>query len=232
MTWSKMRNTKKQILAFATLSVLFLFNQSCQTFIKQEILPAFNDSERVQHAQELLKTSYEGSVAKQFEGDREFETYIQKYITSENANIDAAELTKTVIELGKSHSYDPVFLLAVMKTESRFNPNAIGTHGEIGLMQIKPVTAAWITGKKKMAWKGAEALKNPSYNAQVGALYFDYLKKALNAESAHYINAYNMGMGNLHRLPAASKIAHPYYEKVFVNYLSIYQELQKIRETI
>jgi len=232
MTWSKMRNTIRKTLALTSLTFLFLFNQSCQSFIKKEILPAFNDSERVEHAHELLKDSYEKSIAKQFEGDREFETYLERYIASENSELDAAALSKTVMELGRSHKYDPVFLLAVMKTESRFNPNAIGTHGEIGLMQIKPVTAEWITGKKKVSWKGSEALKNPTYNAEVGALYFDYLKKALNAESAHYINAYNLGIGNLQRLPAASKLAHPYYEKVFVNYLSIYQELQKIRQTI
>lgn len=231
MTWSQMRNRKKQTILFTVLSALFFMNQSCQTYVKKEI-PLYNDTARIQHAHELLKTNYDASIAKQFEGDSEFSNYLQKYIKSENSAINSVELSKTLMQLSRSHSYDPVFLLAVMKTESRFDPNAIGTHGEIGLMQIKPVTAEWITGKRKMIWKGAEALKNPIYNAEVGALYFDYLKKALNAESSHYINAYNLGIGNLYRLPAASRISHPYYEKVFVNYLSIYQELQKIRQTI
>lgn len=231
MTRLKTGFTKKQVIVMTVLSVLFLVNQSCQTYLKKETV-VFSDQARIHHAQEILKTGYERSIAKQFEGDRDFSSYIEKYIASENADLDSAELSKTLMQLSESHSYDPVFLLAIMKTESRFNPNAIGTHGEIGLMQIKPVTAEWITGKRNFEWKGAEALKNPQYNAQVGALYFDYLKKALKAESSYYINAYNLGIGNLQRLPAASKTAHPYYEKVFVNYLTIYQELEKIRETI
>lgn len=231
MTWLKMRNTKKQTVVFVVLSVLFLFNQSCQTYLKKET-SAFDDKARVQHAQQLLKTNYEGSIAKEFEGDREFSTYLERYIASENSELDSVELSKAIVELARTHSYDPVFLLAIIKTESRFNPNAIGTHGEIGLMQIKPNTAEWITGKNKFSWKGANALKNPEYNVQVGALYFDYLKKALNARSAHYINAYNLGIHNLQRLPAAAQLGHPYYERVFVNYMTIYQELQKIRKTI
>jgi soluble lytic murein transglycosylase len=231
MTCAKTRNTKKQILVLTMLSTLFICNQSCQTYLKKDIV-VFDDHARIEHAQQLLQLDYATSDAKQFEGDKSFDSYLERYISSENSNLNSVELSKALVKLGREHNYDPVFLLAVIKTESRFNPNAIGTHGEIGLMQIKPVTAEWITGKKKFTWKGSEALKDPSYNMQVGTLYFDYLKKSLNSYSAHYINAYNLGMGNLRRLPAAEKLSHPYYERVFSNYIAIYQELQKIRKTI
>ena len=233
MTWSKMRNIKKQTTLLFVLSVLFIFNQSCQSFVRKETVVTFDESFRIQHAQELLKADYKTSIAKQFEGDQKFASYLERYIASENAKLNSAELSKTIIRMSEKHSYDPVFLLAIMKTESGFNPNAIGAHGEIGLMQIKPKTAAWITVKKKMAWKGSEALKNPSYNTEVGALYFEYLKKSLKSkESAHYINAYNLGMASLYRLPASERISHPYYDKVYDNYLAIYQKLQKMRQTI
>lgn len=234
MTWSNLRKIKKQSVVLIALSFVFLLNQSCQSLMikkSDDLSSALTEKARVQHAQELLKKSYKSSVAKEFEGDRKFASYLEKYIATANSDIDSTELSETLMKLSREHSYDPVFLLAVMKTESQFNPNAIGTHGEIGLMQIKPNTAAWIASKSKLNWKGAEALKDPSYNAEVGALYFKYLKKTLNSKSAHYINAYNLGLNNLQRLPASGRISHPYYEKVFVNYLSIYQELKKIRKS-
>ncbi|MFZ3229726.1 MAG: transglycosylase SLT domain-containing protein [Pseudobdellovibrio sp.] len=234
MAWTKLRNVKKQSYVVASLTFVFLMNQSCQSFTVKapDLSSELSDKARVQHAQELLKTGYNRSIAKEFEGDKEFSTYLEKYIAQENSSLDSVELSHTLMSLGRDHLYDPVFLLAVIKTESKFNPLALGSHGEIGLMQIKPDTAEWISGKNKFKWKGANALKDPAYNMQVGALYFNYLKKSLNSKSAHYINAYNLGINNLQRLPASGRISHPYYEKVFVNYLAIYQELKKIRKAI
>ncbi len=206
-------------------------NQACSVNPKRNEF-VLQDTQRIQHAQQLLPSTYSQSDIKSFEGDFKLASYIEMYITQENLNLDATKLTETLLKVSRQQGYDPVFLLAVIKTESQFNPNIVGSAGEIGLMQIKPSTAAWICHKKKIKWKGAEELKDPSYNVLIGAHYFHYLKKSLNSKSMRYINAYNMGINNLQRLPAAEQKKHPYYGRVISNYKTIYSELLKYRQTI
>ena len=154
------------------------------------------DLSRIKHAQELLPGIYKTSALKTFEGDLKMAEYIEKYIKQENPELNAQELTQTILKVSFEYGYDPVFLLAVIKTESKFNPNTIGSAGEIGLMQIKPKTAEWICKKRKIPWLGATKMRNPNYNIIVGAHYFHYLKVALDSESLRYINAYNVGINN------------------------------------
>lgn len=220
------RNTKKIFTRLFCFFFVCCFNFSCQT-------PKYshNESARLSHAKELLSSDYSSTTALRFEGDQNFGLYLTEYIQQENSKINSRSVTQALISASDKNHYDPVFLLAVIKTESQFNPRAVGSAGEIGLMQIKPDTAEWICQKSGFPWKGAAALKDPVYNLQIGALYFKYLKKSLKSRSAYYINAYNMGINNLQRLPASSKIKHPYYSKVMQNYIGIYQELQKIKNS-
>lgn len=222
-----MRLSDKKLARFFFLFLVVTFIQSCQSSRYSH-----NEAARLIHAKELLKSEYESTSAASFEGDHKFSQYLSEYINTENANLNSDIMTQALIAASAKNQYDPVFLLAVIKTESQFNPKAVGSAGELGLMQIKPDTAEWICQKSGFPWKGAKALKDPVYNVQIGALYFKYLKKSLKSRSAHYINAYNMGINNLHRLPASSKISHPYYAKVMQNYIGIYQELQKIKKSL
>ena len=226
-----MRNSKNKFALLFLSFGIFFANQGCQTQTKQETF--LNDSARTQQAKQLLNRSYAKSVAKEFEKDSHFAQYLKRYIAQENANLNSDDMSESLLQASRNYFYDPVFLLAVVKTESQFNPAAIGTHGEIGLMQIKPDTAEWICNKKKIKWKGSNALKDPAYNILVGATYFAYLKKSLHHQkSAHFINAYNLGITSLQRMPADEREKHPYYDRVLDNYLTIYLELKKIRGTI
>ncbi len=224
---TNLRIEQKKIARFIFLFLTVTFIQSCQSSRYTH-----NEAARLIHVKDLLKSEYASTSAVSFEGDHKFSQYLSEYINIENANLNSDKMTQALIAVSAKNQYDPVFLLAVIKTESQFNPKAVGSAGELGLMQIKPDTAEWICQKSGFPWKGAKALKDPVYNIQIGALYFKYLKKSLKSHSAHYINAYNMGINNLYRLPASSKISHPYYAKVMRNYIGIYHELQKIKKSI
>jgi soluble lytic murein transglycosylase len=73
----------------------------------------------------------------------------------------------------KKHCLDPALLLAVAWNESRLNPNAKGTKGEVGLMQIRPKNGA------VEEWAAAHNVKpprygllfNPELNLEIGAWY-------------------------------------------------------------
>lgn len=222
-----LRNPKK-LLSLLLIISCFNFSVSCN---HKSIDPDLQISEKIRenHAKELLKSDYDAAHFKEFKGDKEFAIYMKSYLKSANPRLSSDRFVKAVIAESKQYEYDPIFLMAVIKTESQFNEKAIGTAGEIGLMQIKPATAEWICKKKGVKWKGAQALKNPEYNVKVSALYFKYLKKTLKSKSNRYVNAYNMGIGKLGRTPAEDVSTHPYYHKVIKNYTEIYAELKKIK---
>ncbi|MCM2353096.1 MAG: lytic transglycosylase domain-containing protein [Pseudobdellovibrio sp.] len=225
--WLISRIMKKLVSLLFAISFFFYF-VGCN---HKSISPDMQISEKIRerHAKELLKSKYKESDFKEFQGDKEFALYIKQYLEKANPKLGSDKFVKAVFAESKQYEYDPIFLMAVIKTESQFNERAIGTSGEVGLMQIKPDTAKWICKKKGVKWKGPQALKNPEYNIKVSALYFKYLKKTLDSKSSRYVNAYNMGIGRLGRLPAEDISAHPYYHKVIKNYTEIYDELKKIK---
>ncbi len=222
---------KKTGLIFL-FSALLLLNEGCQSKPANHNL-IMQDEIRKSHAAEVLQGKSDRSDKNagivDFDGDEKLAQYIASYVRKMNSKIDAPKFTQTLMSLSQKHSYDPILILAIIQTESRFNFNAVGSAGEIGLMQIKPKTAEWICMKNNIKWKGAKALKNPEYNIVIGTAYIKYLKKTLNSKSLKYINAYNMGLASMKR--STNLKNHPYFPKVIGNYLSIYSKLNKIKVT-
>lgn len=212
-----------------TSSLIFFLVMISSTFSCQSQKFRHDEKERQNHAKEILNQNYSGSPAARFENDPELATYMEEYLKKTGPQLANKEVVQTLLETSNSNQYDPIFLMAVIKTESQFRPRIIGSAGEIGLMQIKPDTAEWMCRKQGVKWKGKESLKDPNYNIQIGALYFKYLKKSLKSKAALYIAAYNSGPARLSRMPASSKRNHPYFSKVLMNYLDIYKDLERIK---
>lgn len=232
-TIHELRSTVVFILRKLVLLIFFssiLVFCSCEYKKPIEFNVVMQDMIRKSHSKELLNRKLYKRNIRIFDGDTRFYEYITEYLKKSNRKIDAESFTKTLLDLSKKHWYDPVFILAVIKTESSFDYNAIGSAGEIGLMQIKPDTAKWICDLKKITWKGSDALKDPEYNIMIGGYYFKYLKKAGKSKSLKYVNAYNLGLASMNRKPTSDLKKHPYLGKVRKNYLAIYSELKKIKK--
>jgi soluble lytic murein transglycosylase len=90
------------------------------------------------------------------------------------------------------YSIDPYLLAAVARTESGFNPSAESGVGALGLMQLLPSTAKWVTTLD--GWKGPKnpALTNPQDSLELGACYLSYLLHRFDNPTA-VIAAYNAG---------------------------------------
>ena len=94
-------------------------------------------------------------------------------------------------------------ILAIMETESNFNPKAKSHIPAIGLMQIVPRSA----GKDILGWKPTHNyLYDPENNIRVGTaylnkVYYKYLKGINNPATKEYLTiaAYNTGVGNVLR---------------------------------
>lgn len=228
-----LRSSKKKLalVLFVAINLTQLAACNHKTVVTEIVI---DERARLLHAKEIIKDNkldrtelnISKAISQTLLHQKLTIEQIKSYIHSENKNLDADRLARAIINASTKYNYDPIFLLAIIKTESRFNPNAIGTAGEIGLMQIKPSTAEWIAKKKKFPWVNKEELFNPEYNIHLGALYFKYLKKSMNSKASDYIAAYNMGPANLRRLPADYAKAPAYFERVIKNYISIYQSFE------
>lgn len=95
----------------------------------------------------------------------------------------------------KANDVNPYLLSAIIREESRFNHDVQSKKGAIGLMQIMPKTAVWISKKSKMRFH-PESLSDPEVNIKFGSWYYGYLKKRYGSEKLA-LSAYNAGTTNV-----------------------------------
>lgn len=84
---------------------------------------------------------------------------------------EARQVTDWAVEIGEARDLDPLLILAVIGTESSFQPQARSNAGAEGLMQVMTKVHA----EKFQAFGGAEAAFDPYANIVVGTDILAYL---------------------------------------------------------
>ncbi len=144
---------------------------------------------------DLVKTP-EGSVLKM---TVKFVNNYQKVLLANNFD--------DVKEFSKKYDVAISVILAIIETESSYNPRAISRVPAFGLMQLVPKTAGidahnYVHGQKKLL--SPDYLFDETNNLQLGTAYFKllksrYLRKIEDPKSRFYcaVSSYNTGVGNL-----------------------------------
>ena len=96
---------------------------------------------------------------------------------------------------------EPELLYAFMHQESRFKENAKSHKGAMGLMQVMPSTAKFISTNQQVKRNNSNILMEPEINIDVGQEYIEYLLKlkSVNNNLIYLTAAYNGGPGNLQK---------------------------------
>ena len=96
---------------------------------------------------------------------------------------------------------EPELIYAFIHQESLFNENAKSHRGAMGLMQVMPSTAKFISTNKKVKQSNSNILKVPEINLDVGQEYIEYLLKLKSVDNnlIYLTAAYNGGPGNLQK---------------------------------
>lgn len=234
----KLKNKRRALFisAIALVLVLMFQNMSFVEFVALNISP-IDEMARQEQAQELLGQYYPFSMARKTEYHPYLNYFLLKEVEKEigpKFKSYVPSLTEAIIKESAEFGFDPIFIFSIIKTESMFNPNARGSAGEIGLMQIKPDTAKWIADKFDVDWKGDGALYDPVYNVKIGIRYFSLLRSKFGKTAFYYIPAYNMGPQNVRniRRDLASEteikdVEFAYSKKVMANYKSTYRTLTR-----
>jgi soluble lytic murein transglycosylase-like protein len=88
------------------------------------------------------------------------------------ADLAPEEFRPLVVTAAKHYGIDPRLLAAIATVETEWNPDAVGTHGELGLTQILPETGAWLA---ELAGLPAYNLADPETSLRLSALYLSLL---------------------------------------------------------
>lgn len=224
------------ILSVVASSLLLTGHASLQHIERKQWLARGEIPYRIAHARELLGTSYEKSVVKLAEGERSLRAFIAAEVNQrlpEAYRSQSNAVAQVILSESARHQLDPLFTMAVISHESRFKPDARGSFGEIGLMQVKPDTAAWIASRSKLerfakTKNGARAmLFDPVQNIRVGTAYFAHLRKRFASHGRMYLSAYNMGTVRLLRKvrSGAGPLPSIYASTVMREYVKLYSKL-------
>ena len=109
------------------------------------------------------------------------------------------------------YGQDPLFIAAIVRTESGCKPDAVSGAGAVGLMQIMPETGEWIA--KKNNWEFApEKLRDGEYNIQLGCWYVDYLSDRFGQDWTLTLAAYNAGENTVRKWAGEGRFAPGKYD--------------------
>lgn len=136
---------------------------------------------------------------------------------------EVRDLTNVIYSESTKYDYDPMFVLAIILTESSFRKGQESIVGAKGLMQVMPFVGADVAGRAGVDWAGDSTLFDPDQNIKLGAHHlFEQILKFGDVKQA--LVAYNVGETKLrsymrHNRPIPKK----YLNKV----LEWYKELKE-----
>jgi len=114
----------------------------------------------------------------------------------------------------EEYGYDWRLIVAIMKTESNFDRKAKSHKGAVGLMQLMPKTAKWLSPKLELEYSGVGSLYNPEYNIKLGVHYLNMMQSKFGDLDKALV-AYNKGPRKLMReLDNGGKPESNFLEKV------------------
>ena len=161
-----------------------------------------------EYAKEIAKTAEIKEVQGE-DGEVRKIAVLNLKLIPDHLRVRASKFQTEVETYSSQYKIDPALVLAIIHTESFFNPMAKSHANALGLMQIVPRTAGRdvyriLNGKD--AVPSAEYLFKPDQNVLYGSTYVDllmnrYMKGITNKTVHEYlvICAYNTGAGNVAR---------------------------------
>lgn len=126
-----------------------------------------------------------------------------------------------------ANSIDPLFVLALIETESTFYNWSRSMNGAVGLMQILPSTGEELAGEMRVKWDGEETLLNPFVNVKMGIRYFSNLREMFDDDIKTSLAAYNAGPGYVSVRRGGPHAAEGFVKRVLDNY----EEIKERAET-
>lgn len=111
--------------------------------------------------------------------------------------VDSKILAYKIVKEAREQEFDPLFVAAVIKSESAFDKLATSNVGAKGLMQIMPATGKYIEKFEDFSPVMNGKLTDPDYNVRLGIRYLKYLDNMYKGNRVFVLAAYNWGPGRM-----------------------------------
>lgn len=112
------------------------------------------------------------------------------------------EYEQKILECAAKHEVDAYLIMALIKAESNFIPDARSKKNAKGLMQITEKTGKWIAEQIGIAGYSFDRLSEPDINIEMGVWYLSYLLDEFKGDVMLSLCAYNAGLGNVKKWQA------------------------------
>jgi soluble lytic murein transglycosylase len=183
--------------------------------------PFFSAVSRVEEG--VFHKAKEARLQNELAYDDRIREKIRLVISDYNTGLDetsAVQIPGWILAESRKYGYDPLFLTALIITESSFYNWAKSNRGAHGLMQLKPATAVALAVETSLKWKGTHTLYDPRENIALGAYYLNKMV-ARFGDLTLALEAYNHGPSRLSRFLRRGHLPHRYSGKVLKNYRKI-----------
>ena len=214
------KTTKNLISVFLILAFTGFFTGKTPYYVSG-LSPFFLDMARVETVV-FSKAKDSRLVQEQVYEDRvriRIGEVISKYYTGLDEKNDV-RIPEWILLESKKYGYDPLFLTALIITESSFYNWAKSNRGARGLMQLKPATAIALASETRLKWKGTRTLFDPEKNIALGAYYLNKMV-ARFGDLTLALEAYNHGPSRLSEYLRKGYQPKRYSRKVLKNYRKI-----------
>jgi soluble lytic murein transglycosylase-like protein len=130
-------------------------------------------------------------------------TYIQSY-NKKVPNTDVRTYAEAIVYFSQFYQVNPKLVTGMIAIESSFRTDAVSTSGAIGLGQLKPDTASWLSVSDPY---------DPVENIGGMTRYISWLVRKYNGSYDHAVSAYYQGPGTVDR-NGITEACLPYLYKV------------------
>lgn len=114
-------------------------------------------------------------------------------------------------EKSAKYGLAPELVCAVIRTESRFNKDAVSKKGASGLMQIIETTGDWASTNIELEDYNYGKIFEPEINIEIGCWYMGKLLEQYGGNKNTALAAYNAGSGNVSSWLSDSKYSSDGY---------------------
>lgn len=143
-------------------------------------------------------------------GTKEFDKVRQQVLkvirSHSRKGTDVGRLASEIVSESWTQKYDPLFVAAVIKSESAFNTFATSNVGAKGLMQLMPDTGKYVAD---ISGVPRGSLTDPGYNLKLGITYLKHLEEMFDGNRVLTLIAYNWGPGHLTKTMKGEKRGVP-----------------------
>ncbi len=114
--------------------------------------------------------------------------------------IEPKTLARHLLKLCDHYRFDPALILSLIHVESSFRLEVVSKAGAVGLLQLQPQTAYFVSKNLKLTQFEHFDLENPFTNISLGVAYLAFLRERYSGSFQHLLMGYNLGPGTTDKI--------------------------------